>query len=144
MKNAIYSTETPFTIEFYDVDSMQVAYHGNYIKFMEVGRCALLNEIGYGYNEMVKSGFMFPVTSVKIKYIRPLVFGEKAVIKSGLTEYENCLKIEYEIINAEGQVVTKAETTQMAVSIATHESQIVCPKVFIDLVEKKVKDVKPK
>ena len=28
-----------FQIEFYDVDSMQVAWHGNYAKFMEVARC---------------------------------------------------------------------------------------------------------
>ena len=33
-----------FQVEFYDVDSMQVAWHGNYVKFMEVARCALLKK----------------------------------------------------------------------------------------------------
>ncbi|MBO7136665.1 MAG: acyl-CoA thioesterase [Spirochaetaceae bacterium] len=142
MKGAVYSVETPFTVEFYDVDSMQIVYHGNYIKYMEVGRCALLNDIGYGYSEMKASGYLFPVTSVKVKYIHPLVFGEKAVIKSGLTEYENCLKIEYEIFNSDGKLTTKGETTQMVVNMKTNESEMVCPKIFIDLVEKKVKDAK--
>ena len=44
-----------FRVEFYDVDSMGVVWHGNYVKYMELGRCALLDKIGYGYNEMKES-----------------------------------------------------------------------------------------
>ena len=63
-----------FRVEFYDVDSMGVVWHGNYVKYMELGRCALLDKIGYGYNEMKASGYAFPVASVKLKYIKPLIF----------------------------------------------------------------------
>ena len=59
---------TEFKVEFYDVDSMGVVWHGNYVKYMELGRCALLDKIGYGYNEMKESGYAFPVTSIKLKY----------------------------------------------------------------------------
>ena len=34
-----------FRVEFYDVDSMGVVWHGNYVKYMELGRCALLDKI---------------------------------------------------------------------------------------------------
>jgi len=39
--------EVELTVEFFDVDSMQIVWHGNYLKYMERARCALLDKIGY-------------------------------------------------------------------------------------------------
>ena len=61
MRNAKICEEIVFPVEFYDVDSMRVVYHGNYVNYMEKGRCALLDKIGFGYHEMEKAGYMFPV-----------------------------------------------------------------------------------
>ena len=46
------SEEIVFNVEFYDVDSMRIVWHGNYVKYMEASRCALLNKIGYNYNRL--------------------------------------------------------------------------------------------
>ncbi len=137
MRKAKIIEEITFKVDFYDVDSMRVVYHGNYVNYMEKGRCALLDKIGFGYLEMEKEGVMFPVVDIKVKYLHSLRFGEKARVVAGLTEYENCIKITYEIYNAEtGELCTKAESTQMAVEIKTMETKFVCPKVFIERVEK--------
>ena len=122
---------TEFKVEFYDVDSMGVVWHGNYVKYMEIGRCALLDKIGYNYTEMVKSGYAFPVTDIKVRYIKPLYFGEHAKIVSNLVEYENMIKIKYEIFNEKGELSTKAESTQMAFNIKKMESEFTCPEVFV-------------
>lgn len=138
MKERLVSAETSFKIEFFDVDSMNIVWHGNYVKFMEVGRCTLLDKIGYNYIAMRKDGFAFPIVEVKVKYVRPLVFNETAVIKSFLVEYENRLKIEYEIYNARGELATKAESTQMVVNGATGETMFVCPPHFIEKVQRAI------
>ncbi len=131
------SAEVVFPVEFYDVDSMKVVWHGNYLKYMEKARCALLDKIGFGYLVMEKEKFAFPVTDVKIKYIKSLRFGEKVRAVAKLDEYENCIKIKYEFYNAEtGELTTKAQSTQMAVNMETGESQFVCPQVFVQNVEK--------
>jgi acyl-CoA thioester hydrolase len=130
------SAEIEFTVEFYDVDPMQVVWHGNYIKYFEKARCALLNRIGYGYKEMIASGYAFPVTSLNLKYISPLRFGDLVRARATLEEYENCLKIKYELTNAEtGVVSTRGGSTQMAFDVAANESCFVCPQIFIDRVE---------
>lgn len=132
-----------FPVEFYDVDSMRIVWHGNYVKYMEKARCALLNDIGYGYLEMVKDGFSFPIVDVKFKYVRSLHFGEHCRIKSRLVEYENCIKIKYEFYCAEtGLITTKAESTQMCVNNESGETCFVCPERFIKLVEKKNAELK--
>lgn len=125
-----------FRVEFYDVDPMGVVWHGNYVKYMELGRCALLDKIGYGYSEMKESGYAFPVTSLKLKYIKPLLFKQKAVVKAVLTEYENRIKIEYLIYDKEsGELTTKGESIQMALNMETKETSFLCPECFIRKVE---------
>ncbi|MBQ9494718.1 MAG: acyl-CoA thioesterase [Treponema sp.] len=125
-----------FKIEFYDVDSMRIVWHGNYIKFIEKGRCALLDKIGYGYLQMVEDGYAFPIVELKVKYVRSLAFGNTARIVSTLIEYENRLKIRYEIYNDKtGELCTKAESVQLAVKMATGETSFVCPEKFIKKVE---------
>lgn len=129
-------TETKFRVEFYDVDSMEVVWHGNYVKYMEIARCDLLNKIGYGYKEMVASGYVFPVATMNLKYIRSLYFGKEYIIKAVLAEYENRIKIKYEIRDAEtGEITTKAESTQMAMKMDSNEAQFVCPEIFTDKVK---------
>ena len=125
-----------FKVEFYDVDSMGVVWHGNYVKYMELGRCALLDKIGYGYSEMKEDGYAFPVTSIRLKYIKPLMFKQTAIIKAVLAEYENRIKIDYFIYDKEsGELVTKGESIQMALKLETMSTSFLCPDCFIKRVE---------
>ena len=41
-----FTAEVELTIPFHDVDMMGVAWHGNYFRYFEVAREALLNQIG--------------------------------------------------------------------------------------------------
>ncbi|MDR1759518.1 MAG: acyl-CoA thioesterase [Fibrobacter sp.] len=136
MENKTVSASVDFQVEFYDVDSMNIVWHGNYVKYMERARCALLSKLRYDYAAMEKSGFAFPVVDIHVKYIRPLRFLQKVRITATIVEYENCLKLAYKIEDLEtGMVLTKAESMQMAVDLKTMESQFVSPKVFLDKVE---------
>lgn len=135
------SCEITFTVEFYDVDSMRIVWHGNYVKFMEKARCALLNKIGFNYLDMERAGFSFPVVDVRVKYVRSLRFGQTVRAVAHLVEWENCIRLQYEFFNAEtGELTTKAESTQMAVNMSTGESTFCCPPEFIAKVEALLKD----
>ena len=128
--------EAETIIEFYSLDPMQMVWHGNYINYFELGRRSLLEKIGYSYNEMKDSGFAFPVVEISVKYLKPLRFKDRICIKAVLTEYENSLRIKYEIRNSEtGAAVTRGLSTHMACDIKTGESCFVCPEVLIKKVE---------
>jgi acyl-CoA thioester hydrolase len=144
MESFTLSAETEFTVEFYDVDSMFIVWHGNYIKYFEKARCALLDKIGYGYIEMKNSGYAFPVTGMSVKYIRSLSFRDRVRAKAILEEYETCLKIRYELYNAKtGELCTKGASTQMVIDAASGTSCFACPAVFIDKVEACLKEAVP-
>jgi acyl-CoA thioester hydrolase len=128
--------EVDLAVEFYDVDSMQVVWHGNYLKYMERARCALLDKIGYNYREMMASGYAWPVVDVRLKYIRPLVFGQRVRVRATLVDYENRLKIGYLIYDplAEGRIF-EGHSVQMAVEVRTGESCLATPRTALERIE---------
>jgi acyl-CoA thioester hydrolase len=143
MQKNCLTAELEFDVEFYDVDPMQIVWHGNYIKYFEKARCALLDKIGYGYLAMRDSGFAFPVTGVSVKYISPFKLGDRVRARAVLEEYENCIKIQYELFNARtGERCTKGASTQMTYDVAARVSRFICPQIFIDKVEALLKEAK--
>lgn len=127
--------ELPLETQFYDIDPMQVVWHGNYPRYLELARCRLLETIGYSYLEMRNSGFMWPIVDMQIKYVGALRFPQKFVAEAVLLEYENRLKIRYTLRDEAGKVLTKASTTQVAVDIATGELQLISPAILIERVQ---------
>jgi len=128
--------EKDFTVEFFDLDPMQIVWHGNYFNYFEIGRSALLEKIGYSYNEMKQSDYAFPVIEVSAKYVSSLKYKDRARVKAILVEYENRLKIKYEIRKIEtGVIATKGVSSQMAIDLKTGESCFVSPQILIDRVE---------
>ena len=122
-------------VAFHDSDPMGVTWHGNYFRYLEAARSALLTKIGYGYLDMAASGYFWPIVDARIKYLKPTTFGQRLRVKAELTEYENRLKIRYTISNCESdECVTKAETTQVAVNKDSGEMCFCSPQVLLDKV----------
>lgn len=116
---------------FHDCDPMCVVWHGNYFKYLEIARCALLRRYDYDYPQMSASGYLFPVVDARVKYIRPLRFAQPLRVAARIVEWENRLKIDYQIRDAaSGEVLTRAHTIQVAVLAASNEMQYVCPPVL--------------
>ena len=129
------SVEVELEVPFEDGDPMGVTWHGNYFRYLERARCVLLDKIGYGYRSMVESGYSWPIVDTRIKFVRTTVFQQRIRIIATLAEYENRLKLEYEIRDvATGERVSKGYTIQVAVDNATGELCFVSPKILIDKV----------
>lgn len=127
------SSQVIMTPSFQDADPMGVVYHGNYFRFFEEARRVMLDKIGYNYREMQASGYMWPIIDTRVKYIKPIPFDLTVRVEATLTEWENRLKVDYVIYNAQtNQRLTKGYTMQVAVSIESEEMCFVSPKAFTD------------
>lgn len=123
--------ETTIVVPFYDVDMMEVAWHGHYIKYLEVARCELLDSIAYSYDQMKESGYAWPVIEIKLRYVQPARFGQKIKVRARLVEYEMRLKIDYLISDAEtGKRLTKAHSVQVAVDMEREELLLGTPAIL--------------
>lgn len=125
--------EIEMQVQFFDLDPMEIVWHGNYVKYLEVVRCALLDKISYNYVEMKNSGFAWPVIDMQLRYIASASFGQRLLLRAEIVEWENRLKIDYQITDAlTGKRLNRASTTQVAVEISTGEMCFVSPPVLFE------------
>ena len=128
---AIVSASAEAAPQFYDLDPMNIVWHGHYPRFLELGRVAVMNKIGYGYEEMVESGYAWPIIDLRMRYARPMRFAVPVKITAGIVEWENTLRIVYAIQDAvSGERVMRASSSQVAVTTHTNEMLWVAPPVL--------------
>lgn len=126
-----WSADVEIQVQFYDLDPMEVVWHGNYVKYLEMARCALLDTIGYNYAEMKASGYMWPIIEMNLRYAAPATFGQRLRLSAAIVEWENRLRIDYLVSDAAtGRRLNRASTTQVAVDIASGEMCFVSPPVL--------------
>ena len=124
-------SETEIEIQFYDLDPMNVVWHGNYIKYFEIARCELLKKIGYEYNDMKRDNIMYPVAKLDVKYIKPCFFKQKIIVKAEIAEVEPCLILKYTIFDAITKtIILKGSTMQICVETKTGNTLYELPENF--------------
>jgi len=106
-----------FKVAFFDVDSMEVMWHGNYVKYLEIARCELLDKLGYNYIAMKKDGYAFPIVKLDVKYVRPAFFNDVIKVTTTLSECETFLKFHYLIENEKGEKLSEANTAQAVIEM---------------------------
>ena len=132
MTSSLPSAEITVVVPFHDLDPMQIVWHGRYAQYFEIARCRLLEQIGYDYEDMRSSGYAWPIIDMRIQYVRPARFNQKLQVIASLNEYENRLKIKYEIRDQEsGDRLTKGYTCQVAVRISDGTMLMSSPAVFL-------------
>lgn len=133
---AIVAASAEATPQFYDLDPMNIVWHGNYPRFLELGRMAVMTKIGYGYHEMVESGFAWPIIDLRMRYARPMRLNQPVKITAGIVEWENTLRIAYMIQDATtGERVMRASSSQVAIDLKTDKMLWVAPPVLQEKLE---------
>lgn len=123
--------EVELSPAFHDLDPMDVVWHGHYIKYLELARCALLQTFDYDYPQMRDSGYLWPIVDLRTKYLRSARFGQRLRVRAELTEWEVRMRIDYLVSDADsGEAITRAHTIQVAVDVATGEMCFATPEVF--------------
>lgn len=119
MKDKELYTLTEIPVRFSEVDSMQIVWHGHYIKYMEEGREAFGKKYGIGYMDWKAMGYMVPLVSVSCDFRKPLQYGDMAVVETRLVDTE-AAKIIYSF-----RIYRKSDNELMATGQST--------QVFLDM-----------
>ena len=131
------TASTTIKIQFYDCDPMAIVWHGNYPKYFEEARCALLDRIDFNYRRMSQTDYIWPIVDMRIKYVRSLKFGQVIDAAATLVEFENRLRIDYVLCDtATGEIVTKGQTIQVAVHRASGETAFESPAPLLEAVRR--------
>ena len=82
MKHLVYQqTIYPFQIDFVRHVSNIV-----YIQWMEIGRCQLMDQLGFSIHCIAEEGFVPVITETKIEYKKPLLLGDAVTVRLHISE----------------------------------------------------------
>ncbi len=124
------STSVTLKVPYYDVDLMQVVWHGNYLKYFEVARQALFREYGVDLQRyMEETRYVFPVVRSTIKHIWPLRFDDEFICTAVLKEARVRIVLDFEIkLVSSGRVCAKGWSEQVAVLLPEMEMVFQIPE----------------
>jgi acyl-CoA thioester hydrolase len=130
------SASVVIKVQFYDLDPMGIVWHGHYARFLEQARAALFDKISFGYDAMAKSGFAWPIVDMRIKFVRPIDISRTVTVTATLVEFENRLKVNYLITDADGAILTRAHTIQVTIDRASNELCFETPAALVEKVRR--------
>jgi acyl-CoA thioester hydrolase len=101
-------------VQFDEVDSLKIVWHGYYLKYFEQGRNEWGRKFGFGYSDMTANGFTMPVVRVHIDHCHPLQYDELIRIKT-VCHWTDAAKvnISYEIYAENGMLSARGYTVQL-------------------------------
>jgi len=130
MKNTPKSFEVKISVPFFDLDPMQIVWHGNYLNYFEVARAALFDNYGvdlYAYYE--KQGLIFPIIKTSTKHILPLRHRDEIICKATLVDINIKIIVDFEIrLAAGGKVCARGRTEQVTVKVPEMETLFAVPE----------------
>ena len=128
-------------VPFQDADPTGVAWHGNYFRYYDAARTALLARFDFGYRRMAQAGQLWPIVDTRVRYRSSIAYGESVAVSAQLVEWDFRLVIYYEIRNHEGKLLNEAFTSQVPVSAKSEALVIGTPKALRERVEQLIASV---
>lgn len=112
----MHISENTVQVRYAETDQMGVVYHANYLVWMELGRTKLIEDLGFNYADIEKDGILSPVVDLNISYKTPVRYGEKALVKTWVEDYDGIrITYAYEIYNEENLLAISGQSKHVCV-----------------------------
>lgn len=131
MKNPDLVSVVEFPVRFSEVDSMQVVWHGHYVKYMEEGREDFGRKYGISYMQIKSQGYMAPVVRLSCDFKKPLQYDDTVRVETRYIDSAAAkLRYAFRIFRASGnELVAEGESIQVFLDM-NFELVLTCPPFF--------------
>ncbi|MGD2034151.1 MAG: acyl-CoA thioesterase [Bacteroidales bacterium] len=106
-------------VRFNELDPLGIVWHGNYIKYFEIGREDFGIKHGICYTDLKREQIDTPVVSVQCDYKKYVKYGEKLIIETQYVDNPAAkIILHYAILRGENsEVVAEGKTVQVFTDI---------------------------
>lgn len=128
--------EINISVRFNEVDAYQVAWHGHYVAWMEIGRNAMAGRFDLDAMQLAEAGYLGPVVALELKFLRPARFNDELTICTTLRRSETAtLEFATTIVGRDGKKLATGTTTHALTDMAG-VLQFQLPKVVAERVKR--------
>jgi acyl-CoA thioester hydrolase len=109
----LYEHSVNLKIPFHDIDSMQVVWHGHYLKYFEIARDELFSHAGIDLHLFFnKSQYLFPIIRATVKYICPLHLRDEIICTAQVRDAKRKIVIDFSIRRISDSLICATGTTE--------------------------------
>ena len=127
--------EIEILVRYSETDQMSFVYHGNYVKYFEIGRITWLKKLGISYKKMEEEGILLPVIELSINFKKPALFDDKLILKTKLKRIPSYM-IEFDFeIKRDDKLITLGYTKLLFLNSKTNKPMR-CPNNILKLIGK--------
>ena len=110
-------------------------YHSRYLDILEGARGEFMRALGYPLQRLQNEDFIFPVISLRMKFIAPARYDDELEIQLSLRDVSRLrMTVFHKIIGPTGQTLVEAETDHVCTSI--HEKPKRMPQELLAACER--------
>lgn len=124
---------TTIRVRFSEIDSMQIVWHGEYVRYFEDGRESFGKHYGLGYMDIYNEGYMVPIVDLNCQFKRSLAFNEEVIIE---TRYIACeaakIKFEYTLYRSTDNAIVATGTTTQVFLNTNKELELINPTFYLE------------
>jgi len=133
MTNDQLTSTVEFPVRFSDVDSMQIVWHGHYVKYMEEGREDFGRKFGISYMMIKAEGYVAPVVKLSCDFKKSLSYEDTVIVETRYVD-SPAAKITYSFKIFRGsdkELIATGESIQVFLDI-NNELVLTIPPFFAD------------
>jgi len=133
MTNDQLKSTVEFPVRFSEVDSMQIVWHGHYVKYMEEGREDFGRKFGISYMMIKAEGYVAPVVKLSCDFKKTLSYNDTVIVETSYMD-SPAAKIIYSFKIFRGsnkELVATGESIQVFLDI-NNELVLTIPTFFAD------------
>lgn len=118
-------------VRFHECDSLQIVWHGNYLKYFEEGREDFGKRHNISYLDAKRNGYATPVVKSVCEHKLPLSYGDEfEVVTTFINSEAAKIIFKYRILSSEKLICT-GETVQVFTD-KNSELVLTSPPFFLD------------
>lgn len=136
-EHAALTARVSTLVPFQDADPTGMVWHGNYFRYYDLARVALLSSFEFDYRQMAAAGQIWPIVDTQVRYLRSVRFGERLAIEARLVEWEFRLRLHY-LLYRDEVLVNEATTVQVPVNAADESLVIGAPRDLCARIERRL------
>lgn len=125
-----HETSVELSVPFHHVDALGVVWHGRYLEYLELARCALLGALALDGEELVATGYRFFVSDVRCRHVGPLRYRDRVRVTAWLREWEQRIWVSYEVYNLTATRTAARAHTVLVVTDDAGKLQFEVPEVL--------------
>ena len=108
------AVDTTVEVRYAETDQQGIAYHANFLIWMEIGRTKHLEGLGFPYSRLEAEGLLFSVLEARCRYAGAARYGEHVRIATRVVGLRSrTVTFAYDM-DVEGRPVAHGETTLIA------------------------------